>query len=157
MTEITSIINILTYSLPGNVTRPIYQEYNSRRKEIDRIWADPKNKYKMLQDYVPTIETLLALSLFYRHVLGHLQGATSFYKYVNQRSGLEKECAIKIGKTILDYDQQRHIFSAIITFNRLQKKYQLDSIFFEFAETIQFMRNCRDLYYQEEYEEDDTV
>ncbi len=35
------IINILTSRLLGNVTRPIYLEYNSRRRELDRIWANP--------------------------------------------------------------------------------------------------------------------
>ena len=46
--EQLSIINILTYRLPGNVTRPIYLEYNSRRRELDRIWANPENNYHML-------------------------------------------------------------------------------------------------------------
>ena len=50
------IINILTSRLPGNVTRPIYLEYNSRRRELDRIWANPENHYQMLQDYVSTVE-----------------------------------------------------------------------------------------------------
>lgn len=70
--EKSSIINILTYRLPGNVTRPIYLEYNSRRRELDRIWANPENHYQMLQDYVSTVEALLAISIFYRHVMGHM-------------------------------------------------------------------------------------
>ena len=97
------IINILTSRLPGNVTRPIYLEYNSRRRELDRIWANPENHYQMLQDYVSTVEALLAISIFYRHVMGHMQGAVSFYKSVNRNtSSMENECAIKIGETILD-------------------------------------------------------
>lgn len=151
------IINILTYGLPGNVTRPIYLEYNSRRRELDRIWANPDNNYRMLQDFVPTVEALLAISLFYRHVMGHMQGATSFYKSVNQKIGKEGECAIKVGKTVLDGEQQRHLLSALITFGRIQDKYQLAPNFFEYSETIQFVRNCKDLFYLKEYEEDDSV
>ena len=151
------IINILTYGLPGNVTRPIYLEYNSRRRELDRIWANPENHYQMLQGYISTVETLLALSLFYRNVMGHMQGAVSFYSSVNKKAGRDNECAIKVGKTTLDHEQQRLLLSAVIKFGQIQDKYQLAPVFFEYSETIQFLRNCRDLFYQKEYEEDDTV
>ena len=151
------IINILTGRLPGNVTRPIYLEYDSRRREIDRIWANPENHYQMLQSYVSTVEALLAISIFYRHVMGHMQGAVSFYKSVNRNSGMMNECAIKVGEILLDNKQQKHLLSAVIKFNQIQEKYQLDSGFFEYSETIQFMRKCRELFYQEEYEKDDSI
>ncbi len=111
----------------------------------------------MLLGYVSTIEALLAISLFYRHVMGHMQGSVSFYSSVNKRAGIDKECAIKVGKTVLDSDQQRHLLSAVIKFGQIQDKYQLAPVFFEYSETIQFLRNCKDLFYQKEYEEDDTV
>mgnify|MGYP000230546522 FL=1 len=151
------IINILTSGLPGNVTRPIYLEYDSRRREIDRIWANAENHYQMLQSYVSTVEALLAISIFYRHVMGHMQGAVSFYKSVNRNSGMMNECAIKVGEILLDNKQQKHLLSAVIKFNQIQEKYQLDSGFFEYSETIQFMRKCRELFYQEEYEKDDSI
>lgn len=151
------IVNILTGRLPGNVTRPIYLEYDSRRREIDRIWANAENHYQMLQSYVSTVEALLAISIFYRHVMGHMQGAVSFYKSVNRNSGMMNECAIKVGEIVLDNKQQKHLLSAVIKFNQIQEKYQLDSGFFEYSETIQFMRKCRELFYQEEYEKDDSI
>ena len=151
------IINILTSRLPGNVTRPIYLEYNSRRRELDRIWANPENHYQMLQDYVSTVEALLAISIFYRHVMGHMQGAVSFYKSVNRNSGMNNECAIKVGGMVLDGQQQKRLSSAVIKFNQIQEKYQLDSAFFEYSETIQFMKNCKDLFNKKEYEEDNSI
>lgn len=58
----------------------------------------------MLQDYVSTVEALLAISLFYRHVLGHIQGATSFYKSVNANNGNASACSIKVGNIYaIDY------------------------------------------------------
>lgn len=156
--EQSSIINILTYRLPGNVTRPIYLEYNSRRRELERIWANPENNYQMLQNYVTTIEVLLAISIFYRHIMGHMNGAVSFYKSVNRNSSdTENECAIKIGETILDSKQQRLLLSAVIKFGQIQEKYQLESVFFEYSETIQFLRNCKKLFYKKEYEENDSI
>lgn len=149
------IINILTYGLPGNVTRSIYIEYNSRRRELDRIWANPENHYQMLQGYVTTVEALLAISLFYRHVMGHMQGAVSFYKSINKKAG--KECSIKVGQTILDSKQQRYLLSSVLKFREIQSKYQLLPSFFEYSETIEFLRNCKDLFFQKEYEENDTI
>ena len=147
----------MTYGLPGNVTRPLYLEFNCRRRELDRIWANPENNYQVLQGYIPTVEALLAMSLFYRHVMGHMQGAISFYMSVNKRHVGENECVIKVGNTILDSYQQRYLLSSVLTFNRIQNKYQLDPSFFEYSETIQFLRNCKELFYQKEYEEDNTV
>lgn len=157
MEQQVPIINILTYGLPGNVTRPIYLEYNNRRRELERIWANPENNYRELQDYVSTVEALLAISLFYRHVMGHMLGATSFYKSVNKDYGKDNERAIKIGKAILDGGQQRRLLSAVITFGKIRDKYQLAPVFFEYSETIQFLRNCKELFYRNEYEEDDTI
>lgn len=157
MEQQSPIINILTYGLPGNVTRPIYLEYNSRRRELDRIWAHPGNQYWMLQDCIHTVEALLAISLFYRHVMGHMHGAVSFYSYINKKTGRDKECTIKVGKAILDNDQQRHLLSAVIKFGQIQERYQLAPAFFEYSDTIQFLRNCKDLFYQKEYEEDDSI
>lgn len=151
------IINILTSGLPGNVTRPIYFEYNNRSKELDRIWANPENHYQMLQGCVSTVKALLAISIFYRHVMGHMQGAVSFCKSVDRTSGMNNECAIKVGKMVLDNKQQKRLLSAVIKFNQIQEKYQLDSEFFEFSETIQFMRNCKDLFYKKDYEEDNSI
>ena len=156
MQKSTPILNILTKGLSGDVTHPIYLEYNSRRRELDRIWANSNNNYQMLHNYVSTVEALLAISLFYRHVMGYMQGATSFYISVNQRS-VGKECAISIGKSVLDKNQQNHLLAAVIKFKDIQDKYQLTPAFFEYSETIQFLRNCKDLFNRPEYEEDDPV
>lgn len=66
------IINILTSGLPGNVTRPIYLEYDSRRRELDRIWANPENHYQVLQGYVSTVEALLEHNI--RHTSLNISG-----------------------------------------------------------------------------------
>ena len=157
MTNKTPLINILTSGLPGNVIRPLYQEFNSRRQEIDRIWANPENNYSMLQDYAATVDALLAISLFYRHILGHMHGATSFYKSVNANKRNTTECSIKVGNTVLDSQQQRKLLAAVIQFGKIQNKYQLPTILFEYSETVQFLRNCKEIFYLKEYEEDNSI
>lgn len=87
-----------------------------------------------------------------------MNGAVSFYKSVNRNSSnAENECAIKIGETILDSKQQRLLLSAVIKFEQIQEKYQLEPVFFEYSETIQFLRNCKKLFYKKEYEENDSI
>lgn len=155
MEEQTPLLDKLTYKLPSSVTRPIYLEYNSRRKEIDRIWAKPDNNYQMLQEYESTVEALLAVSIFYKHVMGFMQGATSFYTSINKKDVTDKECAIRIGKSVYDYEQQRHLVAAIMSFKEFQDRYQMGPWFYEYSDMVQFLKNCKDLFYMKEYEEND--
>lgn len=45
----------------------------------------------------------------------------------------------------------------VFAFNAIKEKYQLTPSFFEFSETIQFLRNCKELFNTKAYEEDDSV
>jgi hypothetical protein len=153
----TSLINLLTYELSGSITRPLYLEYNSRKKEIARIWAKPNNRYQFLQEYETTVDALLAISLFYRYVMGHIEGASTFYTAINKKSGRDKEVAIHMGNRVYDMEQHGHLLSAVIAFQKFQDKYQLAPWFYEYSETVQFLKNCKDLFYLKEYEEDDSI
>lgn len=153
----TPLINIFTYQLPGSVTRSIYLEYNGRKQEIERILSNPDNNYKELIGYENVLESLLALSLFYRNVIGYLQGATAFYYSVNKKSEKRDDCPVKVGNVVLDVKQQRRLTSMVFAFNAIKEKYQLTPSFFEFSETIQFLRNCKELFNTKAYEEDDSV
>ena len=89
--------------------------------------------------------------------MGHIYGATSFYKSVNANNRKDIECSIKVGNMLFDSQQQRHLLAAVIQFDKIQDKYQLAPMVFEYSETVQFLRNCKELFYQKEYEEDDTI
>ncbi len=151
------LINILSYGLPGAVTHPLYLEYKSRKRELERIMAEPNNNYQEMVKYAETVDSLLAVCLFYRHVMGHLQGATSFYYSVNKQCTKEVERPIRVGRCVLDKEQQGHLFSAVLSFSSIRARYQLDSTLFDFSETIQFLRKCKELFYRDDYEEDDTI
>lgn len=157
MSQSSALINILTYNLPGAITRPLFTEYNNRIKEIENILGWENSAYKELRDYETVVESLLAMSLFYRYVLGHFQAATSFYKTVNQRCEKEKECAIRIGRSVLDKEQQNHLLAAVIAFGNIRDKYNIFPGFFEFSETAQFLRNCKDLLTVRYYEDEESV
>ena len=89
--------------------------------------------------------------------MGHIYGATSFYKSVNANNRKDIECSIKVGNTVFDSQQQRHLLAAVIQFDKIQDKYQLAPMVFEYSETVQFLRNCKELFYQKEYEEGNTI
>jgi len=152
-----SLINALTYQLPGSITRPLYMEYKSRMEEIERIWKTGNTAYIELREYRSAVDALMAVSLFYRYVFGHIHGASSFYKMVNPISRQGKECAIKVGNSVIDKEQQGHLQAAVIAFEKIQRKFQLAPAFYEFSETVQFLRNCNELLKAKEYENDDTI
>lgn len=155
MPQTSSIINIFTYRLPRALAQPIYNEYEYRIREIQKIWSKGYPKYLVLQNHKQTIESLLAISLFYKYIIGNLCGAAGFYQRINVNGGSEHP--IKIGAYILDKKEYNKILAIQISFNKLQEKYQLSSSFFEFSETIEFLKNCIDLYNTTEYETNDTI
>ena len=154
MEQADSLINILTDRLSGTIKTPLLTEYNNRLREIGNILSWEESNYRVLLDYKAAIEALLAMSLFYRYVLGHIQGATSFYKTVNSKNGNEKECAIKVARFVLDKEQQNYLLATVIAFNEIQVKYQIHPSFYEFSETSQFLKNCKDLLILGEYADD---
>lgn len=157
MEQSISLINVLTYKLPGAITIPLYAEYNNRLREIFQLWSWENSSYRVLQEHESVIKSLLAMSLFYRHVLGHMQGANAFYRTLKRHCCTGQECRISIGRTVLDYKQQRRLEALMISFNQIQDKYQIYPAFYVFSETAQFLKNCKDLLTLREYETDDTI
>lgn len=51
MEQSSALINILTYNLPGSITRPLFTEYNNRVKEIGDILGWEDSAYKDLREY----------------------------------------------------------------------------------------------------------
>ena len=76
---------------------------------------------------------------------------------MNQRCGKEKECAIRIGRTVLDKEQQNHLLAVVMAFGKIRDKYNIFPAFFEFSETAQFLRNCKDLLTVRYYEDEESV
>lgn len=82
-----SLINIFASKLPSTITKPICWEYDWRKTEILLVWDGGYERYQVLALYESIIDALLALSIFYRHVVVNLDGASNFYVKINK--GLE--------------------------------------------------------------------
>lgn len=79
--------------LPATITKPICREYDWRKIEIQRVWVGGYERYLVLKPYESTIDSLLALSIFYRNIVVNLDGASDFYVKINR--GLDKKCQYK--------------------------------------------------------------
>lgn len=156
--EKSPLINILCYQLPGDLSKAIYHEYNSRWAEIEYFWKNDDSKYIVLRDYEPTIRLLLAMSTFHRRVLSGFDGARDFYKTLLRSLGPNGKCAIlSIGQYKLNITQYRRLQAVQIDFGQLKEKYGISDSFFIYCESYEFLDNCLELYYNQIRPDDGTT
>ena len=141
----SELINVLCYKLSGEVSRAVYNEYNNRWNEIKHIWEYSQGRYEVLEAHQPTVKLLLAMGTFYRRVLSGIDGASDFYKTVTRDEKSKR--TIEIGSYRLDKDEYHKMLAIQISFRELRKKYGIENHFFEYAETEEFLTNCKDLFY----------
>lgn len=144
------LLNTLCLGLPGFLTKPMYREYESRKLEILKIWEKGYKGYKVLRDYEKVIDSLLSLCIYYRYVLGCMNGASEFFHYLNNQDKRKKDCNIRCGEFRFNREQYNKILSVSIAFKNIKEKYQLNNTFFEFSDTLDFLKNCRELFYTKE-------
>lgn len=150
-----SLLNILCKSLPGFVTRPMCNEFDARLNEIHRIWKYPGNSFYELQSYESSVDSLLALSIYYRHVLCNFDGTIGFYKTLNKKC--DRECVIRIGNFDLDKNEYNRMLAVSITFDKLIRQYQISPSFFEYSDTLGFLKKCKELLYIPERSDEDNA
>lgn len=143
-----SLMNILCYGLPWFLTQPMCNEFDSRKTQILKIWEGEYDEYKVLRDYEKTIDSLLAVCIFYRYVIGSMNGASDFFYYLNntnKKNDRKRDCNIRCGKFRLNREQNNKIQSVKIGFDNIKDKFQLGNSFFSFKDTLGFLRNCKEL------------
>lgn len=140
------LINVLCYKLPGDVSRAVYNEYNSRWDEVNHILEYSQNHFQLLEPYQSTVKSLLAMSTFYRRVLSGMNGACDFYKTVNKGVEKAEQHTISIGSYNLDKSEYNKLLAVQITFNELLERFGIGRYFFEYTETEEFLAKCKDLY-----------
>lgn len=141
MAKETPIINILTYSLPFELTNQIYNEYQSRFKEATYL-IDNFKTYRILQSDTKTVELLLSLSIFHKRVISNLDAAVKFYGTVTSHSEAE---IIKIGSYDLTGDEKNKILAIVMSYNRLIEKFSIPTSVMEYYETKEFLKKLINL------------
>lgn len=145
MAKNTPILNALCYQLPGYLTRPMYLEYESRKTQIDKIWNAGYREFQPLLEYEHVVDILLSVCIYYRYILGSMNGASDFFYYLNKQKSRKKDCEIRCGDFRLSREQYNKMLSVAIAFNKIREKYQLSDAFFDFSDTFEFLRNCNSL------------
>ncbi|RZK27020.1 MAG: hypothetical protein EOO43_00955 [Flavobacterium sp.] len=130
------IINIFTYKLPKRLSQPIYKDFEYRYKEaLAIIIGYPK--YAALKDELPTVELLLALSIFYNHIIANLDAAVTFHGLVTREDNVQ---GIRMGSYILNADEIRKLQSVIRFYHELMEKYNLSSSLWNYRLTLDFVQ-----------------
>lgn len=141
MAKETPFINILTYSLPYELSNQIYSEYQSRYKEAKYLIENYKT-YKTLEKNLKQLELLLSLSIFHKRVITNLDGAVKFYGTVIRNSEAD---TIKMGSYDFTLDEKNRILAVIINYNELLKKFSITPDIMEYNETREFLKNIMNL------------
>lgn len=140
-----ALIKILCKDLPGEVTKPLFNEFNQRWSEIENIWQQNGNIYPALQEHKSAVRTLLAMSTYYRRVISGFAGATDFYKKVTG-GDLTIDRPVKIGNYSMSLSENKQLWKVQKAFSELRNKYQIADSFFDYDDTLGFLRNCFILY-----------
>jgi len=135
------MINYFCYKLPQEISRPMYNEYYNRLREIDFIIKN-RPAYKLLEDDHKAIKLILCLSVFYKRVIANIAGATVFSGNVFKNSDA---VAIKIGDYDLTVKDKNRLLAVIINFQNLIMKYQLSLDLITTIETKDLIRKIKDL------------
>lgn len=139
------LIKILCKDLPGDVSKPLFNEFNQRWSEIENIWQQNPNIYPILQEHKSAVKTLLAMSTYYRRVISGFTGATDFYKKVTG-GDLTIDRPVKIGNYTMSLSENKQLWKVQRAFSEFRNKYQIDDSLFNYDDTIGFLRNCFLLY-----------
>ena len=137
MSKEIPFINILTFSLPYELSNQIYNEYQSRFKDAKYLIENFKT-YKTLSKNLRQLELLLSLSIFHKRVMTNLDGAIKFYSTVTNHSETD---TIKMGSYNLTSDEKNKILAVVITYQNLLKKFSITTDLMEYNETREFLKN----------------
>ena len=135
------IINIFTYKLPFKLANQIYNEFQGRRTEV-LFLINNSRTFKDLNNDLPTIELLLAMSIFYKRIIANIQGAVNFYSLVTKYSSSD---TISVGSYKLTGEEKNKMLGIIISFNKILEKYNLTLELANYSETKQFLTYVKNI------------
>ena len=147
--ENTPIINIIAAKLPRELAMKIYNEYQTRYKEVLNI-LEYSERFNYLKNSVETLELLLALSIFHKRVMCNLEGVDKFAGTISRKIG--EDITIDIGSYKLTTSEQNKIKAVIINYNKLKVKFKIADEYFNYYETYEFLENM--IRFEKSFEDD---
>lgn len=133
----SGIINILTYRLPYDLANQIFNEYQARLLEANYL-IENYQFYSSLRENRQTVESILALSIFYKRIMSCFDGAIKFHEMVADKSGAD---IVKIGSYSYTSQDSRRMLSVILDYSALIKRYRITADVMEYYETKELLKN----------------
>ncbi|MEA4975093.1 MAG: hypothetical protein VB046_05085 [Paludibacter sp.] len=134
----TPIINIITAKLPKELAMKIYNEYQSRFKEMIGI-LENSERFNSIGSDMDVLELLLSLSIFHKRVICNIEGLEKFTGTISHK--IESEITIIIGDFKFTTEEQNKIKAVIINYNKLKEKFGILDEYFNYYETYEFLEN----------------
>lgn len=152
MAKQSPIINIITSQLPAALARPMYQDFTRRFDEARRM-ITRYDFYAPIRQNIGTVEYLLALSIFYNHVLANLDGAEKFFGRVTRQTQIE---GISIGTYLLNGEEVLEIRRILIAYERLLFRFGLSPQVANFQRTHELLNQLVNIKNGENERRDNT-
>lgn len=127
--------------LPIKISRPMYNEYENRLKDINFLISNYEY-YSILKEDSQAIKLILALSVFYKRVIANINGATVFAGTVFNNS--DAKC-VKIGTYELTPKERDRIIAITINYRNIVDKYRISHDIITSVETRELINRVRGL------------
>ena len=133
------MIQQFTDSLPRELALQLRSEYDTRLKDVKYLVSGKFDYYAGMQQHINTLESLLAMSIFYKRVVTNLDAATKFSGRVLKTPGCK---GVLIGDYLLDREQHSLILTLILRFREIMQAHHIPQSLFEYLETKEFLRKA---------------
>lgn len=143
------MIEIFCKGLPKDLSNQIYNEYQSRLKEIKYI-VQNRELYMPLAEHLRTIELILALYIFNKRVIVNFNAATMFASKIFKNSNAT---AVRIGTYDLDDDERKRMIAVTMHYKRLLRAFEIPKSLFDHTDTKDILRDIRQLKIRQDIKE----
>lgn len=135
----SQVIKILTFKLNYDTANLIFNEYQDRLREMNYL-LDNYKYYKNLIGKRKAIETLLALSIFYKRLIANFEGFLDFSNTLHRNQVNQ----ISIGNKKFDKKELTALYFIHKDFLEMMEKFNVSYSLFDYNETKEFLKNIID-------------
>lgn len=132
----SKIINILTAKLNYETANLIYNEYQERLRESNYL-IDNYDYYKSLRERKASVETTLALSIFYKRLITNFEGFLSFTNTLHRNKINE----MNVGSNLYQKKDMKRLYFLTKDFYDILQKFNISPLLFDYNDTKDFLKN----------------
>jgi hypothetical protein len=132
------MIRMFCKGLPFELSRVLFTEYRSRKREIDYLVSHNSTYYKRYIDNFDTVYLILAMSIYYKRVIAQLDAVSTFQNSLRERW---KIGVTRIGNTLITSEDEMSLRNICSDFQRIMTRFNLPIWLFDWSDSVHFLRN----------------